>query len=149
MKEVVKFTFDHDRQGKPTTKFFINEEKGTVVCKITGRLKGFGASEIERNYFADWDVPGFEDVIWNNGEPVYIMSFKGKAKCAADDKFNEKIGRQIAESRAKMKVYAFIQQLAQKSAEEYERAAKTARFIEEKYLNILAVEAGRVEKLTD
>ena len=57
--------------------YYVNKEKKTVVCTITGAFNVTGESFI----------------------------FKSKAKCSKDDAFDEVKGRRIAESRAKYKMY--------------------------------------------
>lgn len=143
MKDTLKFTFAKGDEGKPCSEFYVNEEKRTVVCKIHGCLTGF-SGEVENELVATCPATkvSFED-------NFAIQSFTGKAKCCPGDKFDEKIGRQIAESRAKMKVYATLQQMAAKSREHYEKQAQMAQAVEDKYLAILSVEAGRINKLVD
>lgn len=68
------------------TKYFVNKEQGTVVCVIKGYLR-FGDS----------------------------FTVRGIAKCHDDDEFNETVGRRLAESRAKQKMFKF----AKKEAEKY------------------------------
>lgn len=139
MKDTLKFTFiGPGEDGKPV--FYINKEKRTVVCKITGILKGF-SGEVE------------SDLVWNHPATDYSgygeaeMTFTGKAKCCPDDEWNETVGRQIAESRAKMKAYAALNQIASNSAEFYRQQSELASNARDKYLAILATEAGRVVKL--
>lgn len=136
MKDTLKFRFDR-------TQFYVNEEKRTVVCKLTGILTGFtGDFENELAGSAKNTKVAFAD-------EFAVMEFTAKAKCCPNDTFDEKTGKQIAESRAKMKVYATLQQMAAKSREHYEKQAQTAQAVEDKYLAILSVEAGRIEKLVD
>ena len=139
MKDTLKFTFTGPGEdGKPV--FYINEEKRTVVCKITGILRGFSgwneSNLVERHPATVWAGIGEAE-----------MTFTGKAKCCPGDKWNETVGRQIAESRAKMKAYAALVQIAKESAEFYNQQAERAFNAQEKYRAILATEAGRVAKL--
>lgn len=136
MKDTLKFRFDK-------TQFYVNEEKRTVVCKLSGVLTGFtGEFENELAGTAAATKVAFAD-------EFAIMEFTAKAKCCPNDSFDEKVGKQIAESRAKMKVYATLQQMAAKSREHYEKQAQMAQAVEDKYLAILSVEAGRINKLVD
>lgn len=136
MKDTLKFRFDR-------TQFYVNEEKRTVVCKLTGILTGFtGDFENELAGSAKNTKVAFAD-------EFAVMEFTAKAKCCPNDTFDEKTGKQIAESRAKMKVYATLQQMASKAAEYYTRQATVAADTQDKYLAILSVEAGRIEKLVD
>lgn len=139
MKDTLKFTFTGPSyDGKPV--FYVNKEKRTVVCKIAGILRGY-SGEYEDDLVRDH--PATSSVGWEMVE----MTFTGKAKCCPDDEWNETVGRQIAESRAKMKAYAALVQIAGESAEFYNQQAERASNAREKYLAILATEAGRVEKL--
>lgn len=134
MKDTLKFRFDK-------TEFFVNEEKRTVVCKIQGILTGF-TGEVENEmvaYAPQTDMHLFDHAA--------RMTFVAKAKCNPGDTWDERTGRCIAESRAKMKAYAFMQQVAQRARDEYVRMAACCDTCSEKYLGILSVEAGRVEKL--
>ena len=77
-----KLSFDHDR-----TKFFVNEEKGTVVCVVEGTLKTP----------VDW------------GKTIYIPNFyvteRGVAKCMDGDVFDVERGKRIALAKAENKAY--------------------------------------------
>lgn len=143
MKDTLKFTFAKDDEGKPRSEFYVNEEKRTVVCKIHGCLTGF-SGEIENELVAACPATkvSFED-------NFAIQSFTGKAKCCPGDKFDEKIGRQIAESRAKMKAYSCMYKIASEAAEFYKKQAAACEGAKDKYLGILSVESGRIQKLTD
>lgn len=84
-------------------KFYVNEEEKTVVCVIpdtTFMLNDF----INENFrFSDFDLG---EALWL-GYKSYRMprSFMGKAVCAAEDEWDEELGRMIAFSRAKDKCY--------------------------------------------
>ena len=146
MRDTLKFRFglDRDEQGKPLPPtFYINPNKRTIVCKIQGILTGFtGEIEnvlVENNKATNISIE----------DDFAVMEFTGKAKCCPGDTFDEKVGKQIAESRAKMKVYTTLQQIAAKAAEFYKQQATVASDTRDKYLQILSTEAGRVEKLMD
>lgn len=75
--------------GNDNVKFFCNEKKGVVVCKIES--------------FIEYTSP--ED----------LFSYKrvksiGKAICGKNDEYDEVKGRQIAESRAKVELYRKIKE---------------------------------------
>lgn len=146
MRDTLKFRFGtgQDEQGKPLPPtFYINKDKGTVVCKMVGRLTGF-TGDVE-NFLVDNN----KATIISIDDDFAYMEFIGKAKCCPGDEWDEKLGRQIAESRAKMKVYATLHQIASKAAEFYKQQATVASDTRDKYLRILSTEAGRVEKLMD
>jgi len=77
--------------NEDNVKFYYNEKKGTVVCKITSNL---GHIPVLDGKFSFIDV----EVI-------------GKAVCGKDDKYDEVKGRQIAESRAKVELYRKIKEV--------------------------------------
>lgn len=96
------------------TKFYVNEEKRTVVCKITGDIQVHKCAGYEaiRAAIPGMPVPG-------------QFTVEGKAKCNATDTFDEKTGKMIAEGRAKArmlstasKVWSFIGDLLGKYATE-------------------------------
>lgn len=146
MRDTLKFRFGvgQGEDGKPLPPtFYTNKDKGTVVCKIQGILTGF-SGEVE-NFLVENNKATSISI----EDDFAIMEFMGKAKCCPGDIFDEKTGKQIAESRAKMKVYATLQQIASKAAEFYNQQATVATDTRDKYLRILSTEAGRVNKLTD
>lgn len=73
-------------------RYFINEEKKTVVCK----LEDCGHTLICDMCHKGW--PGHEAMIIND-------TFIGKAQCSLDDTFDVEIGKQIAYSRAVAKLF--------------------------------------------
>ena len=85
-----------------TTKYYVNEEKRTVVCTIES---------------SDWDAVDFFEKSYNQTivsnsvlkKAAMPRRFVGIAKCAPEDTFDEHIGRVIAFDRAKYKYdHAFI-----------------------------------------
>lgn len=83
-------------------RFYVNEEKRVVVCVIphTRRM----VSDFIHDHF---DFPDLD--FWYALEDISKVdmpsSFMGKAVCAAEDEWNEELGRKIAFSRAKDKCY--------------------------------------------
>ena len=85
-------------------KFYVNEEERTIVCVIPN------TRDMVENFIS-------EHFCWNDfntylGVEYEFMkqlemphSFMGKAVCAAEDEWNEELGRMIAFSRAKDKCY--------------------------------------------
>ena len=78
----IKVSFNNER-----TKFYVNEEKGTVVCSVEGSLL------VPTNWDSCVLVPG-----------ATIVE-KGISKCAPEDTFDVERGKRIALARAENKVY--------------------------------------------
>lgn len=83
-------------------KFYVDEEKRTVVCVYEGTTDMF--VEFIRSYFRwkdfdCWFAVDENDNLWMPD------TFRGKAVCAPEDTWNEEIGRKIAYSRMKTKCY--------------------------------------------
>ena len=76
--------------GENNVKFFCNEKKGVVVCKIESFIELYSP-------FIQYDFKKIESI--------------GKAVCGKDDKYDEVKGRQIAESRAKVELYRKIKEV--------------------------------------
>lgn len=76
------------------TKFVVSKESGTVACIITAHIHPSSRqnSVIYLNFRDNKSLTNKFQVV-------------GLAKCSKDDKFDEKVGRRIAESRAKSKTY--------------------------------------------
>ena len=88
-------------------KFYVNEEKRTVVCVIS-ETKNMLRDFIEEHCnFNDVRIPRAIFNYWNDNDTMGIMppSFMGKAVCAPEDKWNEETGRLLAYQRAKDKCY--------------------------------------------
>lgn len=85
-------------------KFYVNEEKRTVVCVIPN------TQDMLVNFICDNFRFKSMDFYWGletEGKDMLVMpsSFMGKAVCSKDDEWNEKTGRLIAFARAKGKCY--------------------------------------------
>lgn len=86
---------------KNDCKFYVDEEKRVVVCVITG------VSHLVNDFVEDiWN----DDVNFDISYPLYKKlempnTFIGKAVCAAEDEWDVEMGKKIAYSRAKEKVY--------------------------------------------
>ena len=85
-------------------KFYVNEQARTVVCAIPntqGMLRDFIYQHFQ---FKDIDI--WEATNWSMMDKITMpYSFMGKAVCAPEDEWNEKVGRMIAFARAKDKCY--------------------------------------------
>jgi hypothetical protein len=117
----IKATLNEDN-----VKFFCNEKKGVVVCKIES--------------FIELDSP----FILYDYKKVEAL---GKAVCGKDDKYNEVKGRQIAESRAKVELYRKLKEVIielkhQFFNEEMDLANQKAR-----YERLIAKEKLHIEEL--
>lgn len=71
------------------TKFKINKEKGVIVCIVTATDDIY---EIIRKYrlYTDYTLP----------TPFSYKIYKGIARCAPEDKWDETYGKRLAEYRA-------------------------------------------------
>lgn len=75
-----------------TEKYFINEEKKVVVCKIEDCSCSLVCDMCHMN--------------WPSHEDLFIADeFIGKAKCSPEDTFDIEIGKQIAYKRAVAKLF--------------------------------------------
>jgi len=113
--------------GDNNVKFFCNEKKGVVVCKIES--------------FIELDSP----FILYDYKKVEAL---GKAVCGKDDVYDEVKGRQIAESRAKVELYRKIKEVIielkhQLFNEELDLANQRAR-----YDRLISKEVSHIKELT-
>lgn len=75
-----------------STEFVVNKEKRTIVCIITTegdvlkRLEKYGVEMV--------------DDYWRYGDKKMIRRYKGVAKCAPEDEWDETYGKRLAEYRA-------------------------------------------------
>ena len=75
-----------------STEFVVNKEKRTIVCIITTEgdvLKRLGKYDIETG-----------DDYWRYGNDRLVRRYKGVAKCAPEDEWDEAYGKKLAEYRA-------------------------------------------------
>ena len=112
--------------GEDNVKFFCNEKKGVVVCKIES--------------FINYVTP--TEYIYKKVEST------GKAVCGKDDKYDEVKGRQIAESRAKLELYRKIKEVIielkhQFFNEEIDLTNQRAR-----YERLISKEVSHIKELT-
>lgn len=113
--------------GDNNVKFFCNEKKGVVVCKIESFI----------------EYPSPEDLF--NYKRVESL---GKAVCGKDDRYDEVKGKQIAESRAKVELYRKIKEVIielkhQFFNEEMDLANQKAR-----YERLISKEVSHIKELT-
>ena len=93
------------------------QDKVTMVT-LTGKVVMPEWSDQMPHEVTDWlnYHPSVEvDNHWNkNGWFEMTLKASGKAKCHKDDTPNSKLGERIAESRAKIRIYRFMQVLTDK-----------------------------------
>ena len=87
-------------------KFFVNEEKKTVVCVINFEINLLEIKAVQRMF----DDPEFRDFINSNYDiekNLGVCKFKvsGKAKVADEDEFDETFGKRLAKTRAQEKAF--------------------------------------------
>jgi hypothetical protein len=73
-------------------RFFVNEEKKTVVCKLENCSRALICDMCRKGW------PAHEGLVIDN-------EFTGKAQCSPDDTFDVEIGKQIAYNRAVAKLF--------------------------------------------
>jgi hypothetical protein len=79
-------------------KYFIDKEKGIVVCKIMDTADDFLVFMAGSNNVL---VNSLWKAMVNNPEFQMPREFVGKAQVSAEDVFDEELGKQIAYNRAK------------------------------------------------
>ena len=101
-------------------KFYVDEDARIVVCVIPNTNDML--IDFVREHFR-WDDVDMDYAIDYHFEPKLQMprSFMGKAVCAAEDEWNEELGRKIAFSRAKDKCYKSFFKRANLLVQTYDR----------------------------
>lgn len=101
-------------------KFYVDEDARVVVCVIPNTNDML--IDFVREHFR-WDDVDMDYAIDYHFEPKLQMprSFMGKAVCAAEDEWNEELGRKIAFSRAKDKCYKSFFKRANLLVQTYDR----------------------------
>ena len=108
----------------------IFQNKVTVVT-LTGRMM-MGLEHIPHHIWT-WALnhPSVDvNVDYSNGHECWILKASGKAKCHKDDSPNPKLGERIAESRAKIKLYKFMQTLMYKFSVYYTKLLTGKEYME-------------------
>ena len=113
--------------GEDNVKFFCNEKKGVVICKIES--------------FIEYT------------SPEALFSYKkvkstGKAICGKDDKYDEVKGRQIAESRAKVELYRKIKEVIVELKHQFFNEEMDLTNQKARYERLIAKEKLHIEELT-
>lgn len=102
-------------------KFYVDEEKRTVICVIP-RTRDMLIDFIQDHFdFRDVDLSHSTYFRSMNDKLAMPNSFIGKAVCAAEDEWNEETGRMIAFSRAKDKCYKSFFKRANKFVQAIDR----------------------------
>ena len=101
-------------------KFYVDEEARVVVCVIPNTNDML--IDFVREHFR-WDDVDMDYAIDYHFEPKLQMphSFMSKAVCAAEDEWNEALGKKIAFSRAKDKCYKSFFKRANLLVQTYDR----------------------------
>ena len=109
-------------------KFFCNEKKGVVVCKIES--------------FITYNIITLPYVKTKKVEAL------GKAVCGKDDEYNEVKGRQIAESRAKVELYRKIKEVIVELKHQFFNEEMDLTNQKSRYERLIAKEKLHIEELT-
>ena len=113
--------------GENNVKFFCNEEKGVVVCKIESFIE----------YTSPEDLFNYKKV-----------ESTGKAVCGKDDKYDEVKGRQIAESRAKVELYRKIKEVIIELKHRFFNEEMDLTNQKARYDRLISKEVSHIKELT-
>lgn len=90
-------------------RFYVNEEKKTVVCVIPDTKRILLRFIDDHMSSKDVNLSDAINGLWSSGKFIDQLklpnSFMGKAVCSDEDTWDEEVGRMIAFSRAKDKCY--------------------------------------------
>lgn len=90
-------------------RFYVNEEKKTVVCVIPDTRRILLRFIDDHMSNKDVNLSDAINGLWSSGNFIDQLnlpnSFMGKAVCSDEDTWDEEVGRMIAFSRAKDKCY--------------------------------------------
>ena len=97
--------------------FIIN--KNVVICLIEADFSHQRVFKLAESAIQKVDRKRLE---MNGQHPAFqTLSFKGIAKCNADDTFSETIGKTLAEKRALIKVYSYYKKFFKECCKELEK----------------------------
>lgn len=113
--------------GENNVKFFCNEKKGVVVCKIESFIELYSP-------FIQYDFKKVESI--------------GKAVCGKDDKYDEVKGRQIAESRAKVELYRKIKEVIVELKHQFFNEEMDLTNQKARYDRLISKEVSHIKELT-
>lgn len=114
--------------GEDNVKFFCNEKKGVVVCKIES--------------FITYISTTFPYIKMKKIESI------GKAICGKDDVYDEVKGRQIAESRAKVELYRKIKEVIVELKHQFFNEEMDLTNQKERYDRLISKEVSHIKELT-
>ena len=114
--------------GEDNVKFFCNEKKGVVVCKIES--------------FITYISTTFPYIKMKKIESI------GKAICGKDDKYDEVKGRQIAESRAKVELYRKIKEVLIELKHQFFNEEMDLTNQKARYDRLILKEVSHIKELT-
>lgn len=87
-------------------KFFVNEERKTVVCVINFEINLLEIKAVQR-LFDDPEFRDFININYDIEQNFGVCKFKvsGKAKASDEDEFDETFGKRLAKTRAQEKAF--------------------------------------------
>ena len=93
-------------------KFFVNEEKKTVVCVINFEINLLEIEAVQR-LFDDQQFRDFINSNYNIEQNFGVCKFKvsGKSKASDEDEFDETFGKRLAKTRAQKKAFIAANEL--------------------------------------
>lgn len=123
-------------------KYFVNEEKRTVVAVLEGTECLFTDFMYENN----GPLP-CRDYYELDNRYSLPNRFVGIAKCSVNDEWNEQLGKLIAFDRLKEKVNNSFVKCANKYVEDIDKSINTFCYNTQTYLNKLASNSDRRKNL--
>lgn len=101
-------------------RFYVDEEARVIICVIPD------TKELIRNFIQEHfrfpDIDIWASLMWKYEKTLNLpRSFMGKAVCAPEDEWNEDLGKMIAFSRAKNKVYTSFFKRANNLVQTFDR----------------------------
>ena len=113
--------------GDNNVRFFCNEKKGVVVCKIES--------------FIEYTSP---EALFNYKK----VESTGKAVCGKDDVYDEVKGKQIAESRAKVELYRKIKEVIIELKHQFFNEEMDLTNQKARYDRLISKEVSHIKELT-
>lgn len=120
-------------------RYFVNKEKGVVVCKL---------EDCYDSLIADMHIKGYPV-----DENLEIPNeFIGKAKCSPEDTFDENIGKNIAFNRAMIKLNKAKKKMIESFLIGFEKfnlqLKKDAQGLADRYATVITKKNEDIEKIT-
>nr|DAG83989.1 MAG TPA: hypothetical protein [Caudoviricetes sp.] len=127
---------------KTEPKFIVKPEDKVVVCKMK--------VDMQLNKSECWDY--IYNITWGTKAPMVRFDGKfivtAKAKCDSEDTFDEVIGKRIAESKAKAKVFKIAKNVWGCIAKDLSNRAKIAEKMAENCTIVEEVEVRHITELS-